>query len=184
YADSLATMSYDNQFIRQNFSDNQSQLMARAFIENPLIRYKIQPAIFVAADTALGYNPATLSVTDPNFYTQMAAAGNANANPYFKQAVYVGSADQARAQAVAAAEQQISQGVGYKAPVNCAGSLAQQQQVDARARALNNQMADRKALLDDLVNAKNLGKNVPDAEILKAQSDYNLAYNSWNTAPD
>lgn len=184
YTDSLATMAYDNQFIRQNFPNNQDQLIARSFLENPLLRNQIQPAIFVAADAALGYNPQTISTTDPNFYTQMAAAGNANANPYFKQAVYVGSADQARAQSVAAAQQQISMGVGYKAPVNCAGSLAQQKQVDARATALSDQMANRKALLDDLVNSKNAGKNVPDADILKAQSDYSLAKNSWITAPD
>jgi hypothetical protein len=185
YADSAATLMYDNQFIRQNFPNNQDQLMARSILENPAFRSQIQPAIFVAADAALGYNPSAMNPASPNFYGQMAAMGSPNANPYYLQTAYVGSLDQSRSASMATAQQQISQGSGYKAPVNCAGSLVQQKQIDTQAIALQKQMADRQALLTNLQQAQTANPgSVKSGDLLKATSDYNAAYNAWNSAPD
>lgn len=185
YADSAATLMYDNQFIRENFPNKQDQLMARAILNNPLLRTQIQPAIFVAADAALGYNPAAMNPASPNFYGQMAAMGSPGANPYYLQTAYVGGVDQSRAASMATAQQQISQGSGYKAPVNCAGSLQQQKQIDAQAIALQNKLADRQAQLTNLQQAQAAKPgSVPPADLLKATADYNAAYNAWNMAPD
>jgi hypothetical protein len=184
YVDSAATLMYDNQFIRQNFPNGQDQLMARAILNNPILRSQIQPGIFVAANAALGYNPSAMNPASPNFYGQLAAMGSPAANPYYLQTAYVGSADQAHSNAMATAQQQISQGSGYKAPVNCAGTLTQQKQIDAQALALQNQMANRQALLTSLQQAQAAGQNVSSSDLLKATSDYNAAYNAWNNAPD
>lgn len=183
YADSAATLMYDNQFIRQNFPDNQDQLMARAILNNPLLRTQIQPGIFVAADAALGFNPSAINPASANFYGQMAALGSPSANPYYLQTAYVGNLDQSRAASMATAQQQISQGSGYKAPVNCAGSLNQQKLIDAQSLALQNQLQNRTALLLNLTDAVKAGQNVPAADLTKAQSDYESARTAWLNAP-
>jgi hypothetical protein len=184
YADSAATLMYDNQFIRENFPKAQDQLMARAILNNPLLRTQIQPGIFVAANAALGYNPSSLNPASPNFYGQMAAMGNPSANPYYLQTAYVGGLDQSRAASMATAQQQISQGSGYKAPVNCAGTLNQQKLIDAQAIALQNKMQDRQALLDSLTSAQQAGQNVPAADLAKAKADADAATTAWLSAPD
>jgi hypothetical protein len=184
YADSAATLMYDNQFIRENFPKAQDQLMARAILNNPLLRTQIQPGIFVAADAALGYNPASLNPASPNFYGQMAAMGSPSANPYYLQTAYVGGLDQSRAASMATAQQQISQGSGYKAPVNCAGSLNQQKLIDAQAIALQNKVQDRQNLLDSLISAQQAGQNVPAADLAKAQADADAARTAWLSAPE
>jgi hypothetical protein len=185
YADSAATLMYDNQFIRQNFPNAEDQLMARAILNNPLLRTQIQPGIFVAANAALGFNPAAMNPSSANFYGQMAAMGSPAANPYYLQTAYVGGVDQSRSASLATAQQQISQGSGYKAPVNCAGTLNQQQQIDSQAIALQNQLANRQALLTNLQQAQAAKPgSVSNSDLLKATSDYNAALNAWNNAPD
>jgi hypothetical protein len=183
YTDSVATLMYDNQFLRDNFPDAQGQMMARAILENPSFRNQVQPGIFVAADAALGFNPSTLNPNDPNYYTKMAMAGSTVANPYFQQNVYVANVDAAHANATATAQQHISQGSGYKAPVTCAGSLAQQQQIDGQTKAASDLLSNRQALLTSLQQSKDLGQKVSDSDILKAQADYNNAKNAWNAIP-
>ncbi len=190
YTDSLSTLAYDNQFIRENFPDAQSQLMARAILTNPSFRNEIQPGIYAAADNALGYNPDTVNLSDPSFYSKMAAAGSSQANPYVMQTSFVAGVDQSHSNAQSSAQQQISQGNGYKAPVNCAGSLAQQKAIDSQSKALSNQLADRKALLKSLTDTRDNMKNFTieqgqqiDSEVAKAQTDYNKALAAWNSAP-
>ncbi len=183
YTNSVATLMYDNQFIRDNFPDSQGQLMARAILENPAFRAQIQPGIFAAADAALGYNPSAINPASPTFYTQMAAAGSSSANPYFMQSSYVAGVDQSHAASMATAQQQISQGSGYKAPVNCAGALSQQQQIDTIDTAAQAQLANRQALLLNLQQAQAAGQKVSASDINKAQSDYNASLNAWNNLP-
>ncbi|HVY68092.1 MAG TPA: hypothetical protein VHA30_04340 [Patescibacteria group bacterium] len=184
YADSLATLMYDNQFLRQNFPDAQGQLMARAVLENPLFRNQIPSAIFVAADQALGFNPSQLDPASPNFYTNLATVGSTAANPYFQHSVYVGGVNQAHATALAYAQNQISQSNGYKAPVTCAGSLAQQQFIDAQNKAALDKLNNRSNLLANLQSAQKAGQQVSASDLAKAQADYTAAYNSWNNLPD
>ncbi len=180
YTDSLATLAYDNQYIRDNFPDNQSQMMARAILVNPTLRTQIQPGILVAADNALSFNPTTLSTNDPNYYLKMASVGSAQANPYFLQTSYVSGVDQARARSLSTAQTQISQGNGYKAPVNCMGTLAQQNAIDLQTKAASDRLADRKALRDNLVNA---GSKANPNDLKRAQDDYQIALDAWNKLP-
>lgn len=181
YTDSVATLMYDNQFIRDNFPDNQGQLMARSILENPLFRTQVPPGIFVQADTALGYT--SLGTDDPNFYTNLAKAGFASTNPFYLHTAYVGGVNLSHGTALVTAQAHIAQGSGYKAPVNCAGSLAQQKQIDQASKAASDQLANRQALLDNLTQAKNLGQNVSAGDLAKAQADYNAALAAWNNIP-
>jgi len=183
YVDSVATLMYDNQFLRDNFPSAQGQLMARAILENPELRYKVQPGIFTAADQALAFNPKAFDTNDPNFYTNMANAGNSIANPYFQNTVYVGGVDQARANSLAYAQGHIAQGNGYKTPVNCVGSLSQQKSIDLQSKAASDELDNRQALLTSLQQAQSLGKTVSDSDLKKAQADYDAALKKWNNVP-
>lgn len=190
YADSLATLAYDNQFIRDNFPSAQGQLMARAILENPLVRNQVQPGIFVAADAALGFDPKGLNPNDPFFYSKMASVGSSQANPYYQHSIYVGGVDQARANSLAYAQGNISQSQGLKAPVNCAGTLAQQKAIDGQTKAASDELANRKALLTSLQQAQSLNQNLSVADKTKlesdlalAQRDYQAALTSWNNLP-
>ncbi len=184
YADSVATLVYDNQFIRENYPDKEGQMMARAILNNPLLRNQVPTALFVAADKNLGFDPGTLSPNDPNYYTKMASVGAGSANPYLQQSIYVSNVDAARAKSMNMAQNQIAQSNGLKTPVNCAGSLAQQNSIDAQTKALSAQLDNRTALLNNLNAAKGLGQNVSSTDIAKAQADYNTALNTWNKSPD
>ncbi len=184
YTNSLATLAYDNQFIRQNFPDAQSQMVARTILSNPAAASQLQPGIVMAANNALGYDPTTVSLSDPNFYSKMAATGYTQSNPYYLQTMAVASVDQAHASALASAQMQISQGNGYKAPVNCAGSLAQQKAIDTQNAALSAQIDNRQALLNNLTNAQAANLQVNPNDIKKAQADLTAAQNAWNNYPD
>jgi hypothetical protein len=183
YADSLATLMYDNQFIRQNFPDAQGQFMARAILENPIVRYKVPPAAFIAADGALGFDPKALQVDDPLFYSKMAKVGSTVANPYFLHTTNIGGVDQARANALSYAQGQISQGAGLKAPVTCSGTLVQQKQIDARNQAANDRYEDRYALYRNLKEAKELNLPVKDEDLAKATADLDIALKAIQNLP-
>jgi len=183
YADALTTLVYNNQFIRDNFKSNQDQLIARAILENPIFRNQVPPAIFAAADASLGFDPKTLDNKDPQFYSRMASVGGSAANPYYQHTNYIGGVDQAHAAAKSFAQVQISQSNGYKAPVNCLGSLAQQKAIDAKYQAASAKLDNRSALLNDLNKAKQLGQPVKDADIKKAEADFTAAELALNNVP-
>jgi hypothetical protein len=179
YTDSVATLMYDNQFLRDNFPNAQGQLMARAILENPSFRTQIPPGIFVAADQALGFNVNAVSTSDPNYYQKMAMVGSAQANPYFQHSMYIGGVDQAHSTSLAYAQTQVANSNGYKAPVNCAGSLAQQKQIDQQTKAASDFLANRQGLLVSLQN----NPKTSAADLAKAQADYQSALNAWNNIP-
>ncbi len=183
YTDSVATLMYDNQFIRQNFPEAQGQLMARAILENPQVRSKVPASVFIAADGALGFNPKLVDVNDPLFYTKMANVGSAISNPYFIHNANVGGVDQARAQSLAYAQSLVSQSSGLKTPVTCAGSLAQQRSLDAQWSSVERRLEDRQKLLNNLQQAKSLGMAVKDSDLQKAQSDYDSALQAEQALP-
>ncbi len=183
YADSLATLVYDNQFIRQNFPNAQGQFMARAILNNPLVRYKVPAEYFIGADTALGFDPKSLDPNDPNFYTKLASVGSTAANPYFQHTQSVAGVDQAQAFAKTFAQGQIQQGQGFKAPVSCAGSLAQQQSTDAQYKAISSRLDDRKNLYFNLLNAKEAGMKVDEKDLQQAKADMDAAIAAYQKAP-
>ena len=182
YTDSVATLMYDNQFIRDNYPSNQDQLMARAILNNPAFRTQVPPGLFVQADAALGYT--SLNPDDPNFYSNLAKAGFASTNPYYLHTSYVAGTDQAHSLALATAQTHIVQGNGYKAPVNCAGSLAQQKQIDTQSKAASDALAYAQGQLSSLQKAQQLDANsVSAADLAKAQAAYQTALTTWNNLP-
>ena len=183
YTDSVATLMYDNQFIRKNFPGSEGQFMARAILENPLVRNDVPSYAFIAADTALGFDPKYLDTNDPDFYVKMSHVGSTVANPYYQHTTNIGGVDQARAQSLQYAQAQVTQGNGLKTPVTCAGSMAQQQSVDQQYKAASNRFDDRYALLKNLQQAKGLGQNVLDSDLQKAQSDFDAARNAMKVLP-
>ncbi len=183
YTDSVATLMYDNQFIRKNFPGSEGQFMARAILENPLVRNDVPSYAFIAADTALGFDPKYLDTNDPDFYVKMSHVGSTIANPYYQHTTNIGGVDQARAQSLQYAQAQVTQGNGLKTPVTCAGSMAQQQSVDQQYKAASNRFDDRYALLKNLQQAKGLGQNVSDSDMQKAQSDFDAARNAMKVLP-
>ena len=188
YVDSVATLAYDNQFIRDNFPDNQGQLMARAIMQDPNLRTHIQPGIYAMANNALNYNgnsytPSSVQYSDPDFYAKMALAGTAQANPYFQQMNYVANLDAAHSNAVQAAQRQIAQGSGYKAPVNCAGTLQQQAQIDSQTKAASDLMKNRDELYNNLFNAQKANIAVNPADLAKAKADSDAAHAAWEKLP-
>lgn len=183
YTDSVATLMYDNQFIRKNFPGSEGQFMARAILENPLVRNDVPSYAFVAADTALGFDPKYLDTNDPDFYVKMSHVGSTVANPYYQHTTNIGGVDQARAQSLQYAQAQVTQGNGLKTPVTCAGSMAQQQSVDQQYKMASARFDDRYALLKNLQQAKGLGQNVSDSDLQKAQADFDAARNAMKVLP-
>jgi len=183
YTDSVATLMYDNQFIRKNFPGSEGQFMARAILENPLVRNDVPSYAFIAADTALGFDPKYLDTNDPDFYVKMSHVGSTVANPYYQHTTNIGGVDQARAQSLQYAQAQVTQGNGLKTPVTCAGSMAQQQSVDQQYKAASARFDDRYALLKNLQQAKGLGQNVSDSDLQKAQIDFDAARNAMKVLP-
>jgi len=184
YTDSVATLMYDNQFIRQNFPDAQGQFMARAILENPLVRNEIPSYAFIAADAALGFDPKMLDTNDPDFYVKMSHVGSTIANPYYQHTTNIGGVDQARAQSLQYAQAQVTSSNGLKTPVNCGGTLAQQKSIDAQYKAASDRLNDRTALLRSLTQAKQMGQQVSDSDLQKAQIDYEAAKNALTVLPD
>jgi hypothetical protein len=188
YTDSLASLMYTNQFVRENYPDSAGQLIARSMLVNPALRNQLNPAVATVANNALaagGVDPRNLSSTDPNFYSKLALIGSSQANPYFLQTQYAAGASQAQASALAAAQSHIAQGNGYKSPVNnCGSALVQQKNIDAQNKVALDQIKNRQALLDNLLNASEAGQNVSQADINKASTDLKNAQAAWNALPD
>lgn len=194
YADAVATQVYDNQYIRANYSGSGSdQLIVRSMLNNPLAQREIQPAVLRAADAALGFipNQVDTSASNQNFYAQMATVGSGSANPYLRQTVYANATQQIHSQALAQANAEIAQSNGLKTPRNCAGAIGQQQIIDKNWDAMNNQLANRQALLNDLTNYRNNMTNFTteqaqqiDKDIAKAQADVSTAQTALDSVPD
>jgi|GEM_PF-2030410 len=171
YADTVGGQVYTTQFIVKNAKDNADQLVLHSILTNPLSKSVIQPAIYQRADTALGFDPDQLSLTDPDFYTKSARIGAGNANPYVLQADAIARAAEAQAAGQQAAQSEIALGNGLKAPRDCTGSLAEQEAIDQSYNALNAEFENRSDLLDSLLNTKKTAKNLTAAQIAQLDED-------------
>lgn len=184
YADAMATQVYDNKFIQKNYQgDNETQLLVRSMLTNPLARNKIQQAVYSRADAAVGFDPDKLDYSDPNFYNKMAVVGSGEANPFLQQTVLADQADEVHAQALLTAQQEISLSNGMKTPYDCPGVLSQQQSIDYSYKAANDQLADRRALLTSLLSAQTSGRPVNQDDIKQAATDVNAAQTQLSALP-
>jgi hypothetical protein len=183
YAGALATQVYDNEYIADNTSGSATdQLILRSMLTNPLAQSTIQSAIYQRSSTNLGFTPSTvnISASNPNFYTQMATIAAPPNDPFVTQAIMADQAQQAHAQALNTANQQIAQSNGLKTPMNCAGTLQQQQQIDSSFKAANDQVQNRQALYNSLAS----NPNSKPADIAQAQSDLNAAIKNLQNVPN
>lgn len=184
YTDAVATLVYDNEYIQNNFSGNNAdQLLVRSFLTNPAIDQSLSPAIVQRSQEALGFSAATLSPSDPNFYTKMAQVGGISANPYAQQAIMADQAATIHQQALASAQNEVVQSNGLKTPRNCPGVYAQQQALDQSYTAVNTQLQNRQQLLSSLLAAQAAGKTVNPSDIQKAQADVAAAQTAWDKLP-
>lgn len=183
YTDSVATLMYDNQFIRDNFPDQQDQLMARAILTNPALKSQIQPGILAKANAAVGFTPTTANYATMN-YSQMAQAGMGPGNPYLQQTMFVSGVNQAHSNAQNSAQVMIAQSNGYKTPVtSCNQALNQQKTIDTQNNAAQAKLNYDQRQLNDLQNALEAGVNVSQSDINKASAAVTADTAAWNNLP-
>jgi len=190
YADAVAGNVYAAQLINSNIKDGKDQLIARSLLTDPVVQNQVQPAIFQRANTALGFNPDDLDLTDANFYQKSFQVGSGNTNAFLMQVQALDNADQIKAQSLTSAKTEISLGNGLKAPKTCDGSIAAQAAIDAEYKAVNNEIQNRTKLLQDLQNYRTVARNLTsaeaqqlDADIKKAEKDFNNAGQKLNDLP-
>lgn len=174
YANIVGTQLYAMNYIQKNLPDDQQgQAILRSLIQDR--QFPGQGNIVVAEQLLheksrqyLGYDFATLSTNDPDFYAKLSKAGSAKAGTApgsFQFMVFNPASEQAAAatqSGLATVNQEVSQGNGFSPTRNCAGSIDQQQATDAEYKRLA-----EKAQFDSAVFA-NISSSAPAEEIAKA----------------
>ncbi len=185
YADAVATQVYDSEFILDNFSGAKAdQMLVRSFLANPALQGQMSPSVLRYTNNALGFDPKQLNTNDPNFYQKMYSAGTGGSNPFVQQIAFANSAQMIHSKSLVTAQAEIAQSSGLKTPRNCQGVMSQQKSLDQSYKLVDNQLANRQALFDDLVNAKKMGYPVTDSDLSKAQTDLAKAQNQWDALPN
>lgn len=117
YTDALVNGQYVDDYLNKYVQDQLDKTIIKKLI--PQINCGNNPnlkQLFLAqANQYLGYNPATLNVNDPDYYSKMAKAGDFLASPSGWQQYYEGLAAKAQSQAQKAAEQELTS-PGLKTP--------------------------------------------------------------------
>lgn len=190
YADAVASQVYTAQLIHDRAADNEEQLILRSLATNPLLRTKIDSAIYQRAADAVQINgdvfsARSFSADDPDFYLKLAKFGDPETSvPYLKTA-YEGRANQIQTVGLASANNEVLLGSGLKAPRTCAGNVNEQKSIEQRWVQVSDEYRDREKLLRDLqgshitlyanqqLNSKE-AKQL-EADIAKAQKDFDQA---------
>ncbi len=185
YADAVASEVYDNELIAKNFSGAPAdEMIVRSMLTNPIAQSVISPAIYARASAALGFDPATLSYNDPDFYQKLASVGYAQADPYFQQQNMANITGQIYAQAQMNAQAEVAQSGGLKTPRTCLGTLQEQQAIDQSFQAANDQLQNRTALYNKLLSAQQVGMPVKQSDIAQAQADMIAAQKQLQGVPN
>ena len=190
YADAVASQVYSAQLIHDLAADNEEQLILRSFATNPLLRTKIDSAIYQRAADAVQLNgdvfsARTFSADDPDFYLKLAKFGDPETSvPYLKTA-YEGRANQIQTVGLASANNEMLLGSGLKAPRTCAGNVNEQIGIEQKWVQVSDEYRDREKLLRDLQGShislyanKQLNPKEAkqlEADIAKAQRDFDQA---------
>lgn len=196
YADAVSSQVYQVQLIKDRAVDNQEQLILRSIITNPLLRTKIDSAIYQRAADALqlngqAFSSRTMSADDPDFYLKLAKFGTPEASPQFLQTAYQNRASEIQSAGLSSAQNEILLGSGLKAPRTCAGNVNEQKAIDQRWIQVNDQMSNRAALYEDLQNTYNIKyaqlndreKQQLVSDLKKAEADYLKAANQLKAMP-
>ncbi len=185
YADAISSQVYTAQLIQDRAVDKQEQLILRSIISNPLVRSKVDSAIYQRAAEALELNGQTftassISADDPDFYLKLAKFGSPEASPAFLKTVYKDRASEINSVSLTSAQNEILLGSGLKAPRNCSGNVNEQKSIDQRWDQANDQSRDRLELYNQLRDAYNTqGQKLNEKErkalqndLKKAEADY------------
>jgi len=185
YADAVASQVYTTQLILSKATDKQDQLILRSLATNPLLRTKIDSAIYQRAADALEINGETfstrgMSADDPDLYLKLAKFGDPNTSvPYLKTS-YNNRSSEMSAIGKASAQNEILLGSGLKAPRTCEGNVSTQNAIDQEWAQVNDQMQNRLALyweLEDSYDTRYKSLSPKDQQQLatdfkKAEADY------------
>ena len=185
YADAVASQVYTTQLILSKATDKQDQLILRSLATNPLLRTKIDSAIYQRAADALEINGEAfstrgMSADDPDLYLKLAKFGDPNTSvPYLKTS-YNNRSSEMSAIGKASAQNEILLGSGLKAPRTCEGNVSTQNAIDQEWAQVNDQMQNRLALyweLEDSYDTRYKSLSPKDQQQLatdfkKAEADY------------
>src|SRR3989344_7637935 len=181
----VATLLNTTQLILSKATDKQDQLILRSLATNPLLRTKIDSAIYQRAADALEINGETfstrgMSADDPDLYLKLAKFGDPNTSvPYLKTS-YNNRSSEMSAIGKASAQNEILLGSGLKAPRTCEGNVSTQNAIDQEWAQVNDQMQNRLALyweLEDSYDTRYKSLSPKDQQQLatdfkKAEADY------------
>ncbi len=181
YADAIASNVYTAQLIQDRAVDGQEQLILRSIITNPLLRSKVDSAIYQRAADALELNGSTftassISADDPDFYLKLGKFGDPQTNPAFMKTVYENRASEINSVSLSSAQNEILLGSGLKAPRNCSGNVNEQKAIDQKWAQTSDQLKNRLDLLNDLKNAYSTRSQFTnDRETQRLQDDLKKA---------
>src|SRR3989344_1521560 len=185
YADAVASQVYTTQLILSKATDKQDQLILRSLATNPLLRTKIDSAIYQRAADALEINGETfstrgMSADDPDLYLKLAKFGDPNTSVPYLKTTYNNRSSEMSAIGKASAQNEILLGSGLKAPRTCEGNVSTQNAIDQEWAQVNDQMQNRLALyweLEDSYDTRYKSLSPKDQQQLatdfkKAEADY------------
>ena len=185
YADAVASQVYTTQLILSKATDKQDQLILRSLATNPLLRTKIDSAIYQRAADALEINGEAfstrgMSADDPDLYLKLAKFGDPNTSVPYLKTTYNNRSREMSAIGKASAQNEILLGSGLKAPRTCEGNVSTQNAIDQEWAQVNDQMQNRLALyweLEDSYDTRYKSLSPKDQQQLatdfkKAEADY------------
>lgn len=196
YADAVASNVYTAQLINDRAADNSEQLILRSIISNPLLRTKVDSAIYQRAADALelngqAFSARTTSADDPDLYLKLVKFGAPEASPEFLKTAYENRAAEIQSAGVASAQNEILLGSGLKAPRTCEGNVNEQQAIDQKWGLANDKLQNRSTLYEGLQNAYNTKYQLLSAkeqkqltaDLKKAEADYLKAASELKAMP-
>jgi cell division protein ZapA (FtsZ GTPase activity inhibitor) len=178
YGDAVATQVYAMKYIDQNFEgDTRTQMMMRSLIQSEKIPQQARVAVNFANQQAkqyVGYacsGVGKLDAQNPASLKCLSSLGQVEASPTYRYLKAVDMAGQVKGEAIKTAQAEIAQSDGYAPPRNCAGSVREQEQLDARIQAAASEAEAAEIVLAQLQEALKSGRTT-QAEVDKAQAAY------------
>lgn len=119
YSDALINGQYADDYLNKYINDALDRNMIKNFIPQFSCgkNQNLKPALEAKANEYLGFDPGTLSSSDPNYYEKLARVGDFLSSPQGWELYYQDAASQALSAAQKAAEQELL-GPGLKTPRN------------------------------------------------------------------